>query len=376
MDSSSSSTGSEEEALIKNIEESMVAMMETSPTEEAFMAEMEAELVGSNSQRRRRGTRRYIDRDRVGGHERLMADYFFDNPVYPDYMFHRRFWMRRPLFVHLVEALGEWSPYFTQRRDVLNNLGLSPYQKCTAALRMLAYGCPADSIDEYMRIGESTAIACLKNFVEGVDSLLGEEYLQTPNVQDLQYLLHQAESRGFPGMLGSLDCMHWEWRNFPNAWRGQFTRGDHGVPTIMLEVVAPQDLWIWHAFFSVASSNNDINVLNQSPLFTEVLRGEAPKVRYSVNGNEYNMGYYLVDGIYPEWAVFVKTIPLPQTEKAKLFAQHQEGARKDVEQAFGVLQARFAILHRLTHFWKRSTLAKIMKACVILHNMIIEDERD
>ena len=99
----------------------------------------------------------------------------------------------------------------------------------------------------------------------------------------------------------------------------------------MLEVVASQDLWIWHAFFGVAGSNNDINVLNQSPLFTEVLRGEAPKVRYSVNGNKYNMGYYLVDGIYPEWAIFVKTIPLPQTEKAKLFAQHQEGARKDVE---------------------------------------------
>jgi len=217
MASSSSSTGSEEEALIKNIEESMVAMMETSPTEEAFMAKMEAELVASNSQRRRRGTRRYIDRDRVGRHERPIADYFSDNPVYPDYMFRRRFRMRRPLFVRLVEALGEWSSYFTQRRDVLNNLGLSPYQKCTAALHMLAHGWPADSIDEYVRIGESTAIACLKNFVEGVDSLFGEEYLRTPNVQDLQYLLHQAESRGFPGMLGSLDCMHWEWRNCPNA---------------------------------------------------------------------------------------------------------------------------------------------------------------
>src|SRR5438876_9957198 len=80
MASSSSSTGSEEEALIKNIEESMVAMMETSPIEKAFMAEMEAELVGSNLQCRYRGTRRYIDRDRVGGHEHLIAEYFFDNP--------------------------------------------------------------------------------------------------------------------------------------------------------------------------------------------------------------------------------------------------------------------------------------------------------
>ena len=46
-----------------------------------------------------------------------------------------------------------------------------------------------------------------------------------------------------------------------------------------------------------------------------------------------------------------------------------------MEQAFGVLQAWFAIFHGPTRFWKRSTLAKIMKARVILHNMIIEDER-
>ena len=35
----------------------------------------------------------------------------------------------------------------------------------------------------------------------------------------------------------------------------------------------------------------------------------------------------------------MKTIPLPQLEKHKLFAKFQEGVRKDVERAFGVLQS-------------------------------------
>ncbi|CAL9246495.1 unnamed protein product, partial [Arabidopsis halleri] len=39
-----------------------------------------------------------------------------------------------------------------------------------------------------------------------------------------------------------------------------------------------------------------------------------------------------------------QSISLPQTEKASLFATHQEACRKDVERAFGVLQARFAIV--------------------------------
>ena len=177
-------------------------------------------------------------------------------------------------------------------------------------------------------------------------------------------------------MLGSLDCMHWQWRSCPKAWRGQYTRGDIKHPSVMLEAVASHDLWIWHAFFGVAGSNNDINVLNRSPLFTEVLQGRAPEVHFTVNGTGYNMGYYLADGIYPEWATFVKTIPLPQCEKDKLYAEHQEGARKDVERAFGVLQARFAIIRNPSRMWQMNSLAEIMYACIILHNMIVEDERD
>ncbi|GKB92945.1 ALP1-like protein [Tanacetum coccineum] len=53
---------------------------------------------------------------------------------------------------------------------------------------------------------------------------------------------------GFPGMLESIDCMHWEWRNCPKAWHGQFGRGDKKYPTILLEAVASYDLWICHAF--------------------------------------------------------------------------------------------------------------------------------
>lgn len=68
----------------------------------------------------------------------------------------------------------------------------------------------------------------------------------------------------------------------------------------MLEVVVSHDLWIWHAFFGVSGSNNDINVLNQSPLFNEVLLGTASMCSFEVNGKMYTKGYYLADGIYPE----------------------------------------------------------------------------
>lgn len=320
--------------------------------------------------------RRYRARDREGSHNKLYAEYFADDPVFSPKQFRRRYRMRKHLFEHIMHTLGDWSPYFSQRYDAFGKKGFSSLQKCIAAMRMFACGVPADYIDDTLSMAETTSLECLREFAKGIRENFGEVYLRRPTEEDVQRLLHIGEARGFPGMLGSIDCMHWEWKNCPVPWKAQFTRGDYGVPTIMLEAVASHDLWIWHAYFGVSGCNNDINVLNQSPVFTQVLQGRAPEVQFAVNGNDYDMGYYLADGIYPEWATFVKTIRLPPTEKTKLFAKMQEGARKDVERAFGVLQSRFAIVRGPVNLWYRQDIADIMYACVILHNMLVEDERD
>nr|XP_029147028.1 uncharacterized protein LOC114924960 [Arachis hypogaea] len=126
--------------------------------------------------------------------------------------------------------------------------------------------------------------------------------------------------------------------------------GYRGVATIVFEVVASSDLWIWHVFFGVFGSNNDINVLDRSSMLNDILNDCAPKVNYTINSNNYTMRYYLTDDIYSDWATFVKIISKSQEEKRKLFAQYQEGQRKDLERAFEVLQARFAIIRDPTHF--------------------------
>ncbi|KAJ0684321.1 putative harbinger transposase-derived protein [Helianthus annuus] len=302
-----------------------------------------------------RARRRYCNREREHGEARLMQDYFVDNPTYDQATFRRRFRMQKPLFLRIVAAVTANDIYFQQRRDATGRQGLSPLQKCTGAMRVLAYGTSADAHDEYLRMSETVTRASLIKFVEGVISCFGQEYLRRPNNGDLARLLHVGADRGFPGMVGSIDCMHWEWKNCPTAWAGQYA-GRSGKPTIILEAVASYDLWIWHAFFGTP--------------------GQAPHVSYVVNGREYNRTYYLTDGIYPSWAAFVNSITSPQLRKHKLFAQHQEAVRKDVERAFGVLQARFAFLRHPCLVWDKDMMGKIMIACIIIHNMIVEDERD
>ena len=72
----------------------------------------------------------------------------------------------------------------------------------------------------------------------------------------------------------------------------------------------------------------------------------------------------------------MKTISNPEGKKKQLYAKLQEAARKDVERAFGVLQSRFAIIRNPCRLWDCDTIALVWKACVVLHNMIVEDERD
>ena len=121
---------------------------------------------------------------------------------------------------------------------------------------------------------------------------------------------------------------------------------------------------------------NDINVLDRSPVFDDIIYGRAPRVEFTVNGHKYHRAYYLTDGIYPKWPTFIQSISIPQGPKDVLFAERQEAARKDVERAFGVLQARFAIVRNPALLWEKEKISNIIRACIILHNMIVEEERD
>ncbi|KAI8538373.1 hypothetical protein RHMOL_Rhmol09G0097800 [Rhododendron molle] len=242
------------------------------------VATYESERDSSSSHNRRT----VINRNTFGAQNRLFDDYFVESPVFPPHDFRRRFRMSRSFFLRIHDAVKAHERYFIQKRNAAGKLGLLSLQKMIVAFRMLAYGAPANSVDEYVRIGATTALKSLRRFLRAVIEVFSEEYLRSPKAADEAILLAAGELQGFQGMLGSLDCMHWEWKNCPTAWQGN----------------------------------------------------------------------------------------------KKKFAQQQESTRKDVERAFGVLQARFAIVQGPGQLWDKKTLKDIMLTCIILHNMIIEDERD
>ena len=136
------------------------------------------------------------------------------------------------------------------------------------------------------------------------------------------------------------------------------------------------DTWIWHAFFGMPGTLNDINVLNCSPFLVKVVCGEFAVPPYVLNRTQRTNAYFLADGIYPQLPCLVKTIAQPCTASQQYFAQWQDGARKDVERTFALLQRRFWILSQSSRFWFKGKMHVIITCCIILHNMILEDERE
>jgi hypothetical protein len=156
------------------------------------------------------------------GYQRFYKDYLAPEPIYVDYLFRRRFRMHRGLFLKIVHEVTAHNDYFRRKADGLGRLGLYPVQKIASAIRMLANGGAADSNDEYFRIAESTSIKSLNEFCSSIIELYSKEFLREPTPEDIVRLTALNSKRGFPGMLGSLDCMHWTWKNCPAAWKGQY----------------------------------------------------------------------------------------------------------------------------------------------------------
>lgn len=83
--------------------------------------------------------------------------------------------------------------------------------------------------------------------------------------------------------------------------------------------------------------------------------------------------YYLVDGVYPDWALFFKTIVQGnnRSKKENSFSKAQEAVRKYIYRAFGVLLSRWHILMNTCRFWKLEDMNTLMMCCIVIHNMIV-----
>nr|XP_043615687.1 uncharacterized protein LOC122587571 [Erigeron canadensis] len=254
--------------------------------------------------------------------------------------------MSQRLFLKIVSDIEQRFVCFQERVDRSGRKSLAAIQKCTSAVEQLRMGNPPNNFDDYLCMVARTSRESLDQFCSAVIELYRDEYLRRPTSHDVARLYEAHERRhNIPGMLGSLDCTHFVWRNCPKALKGQYKRG----------------------------SLNDINVLNQSTLYMRERNSTAPNSSFTVNGRCDKRGYYLTDRIYPRWATHVKAMPYLTEPNDKKFKKVQESARKDVERAFGVLKGKWGMI-RPMRAMRVDKITNIVHMCIILYNMILKDD--
>jgi hypothetical protein len=306
----------------------------------------------------------------------LIRDYFNeDQSVYNEADFTRRFRVSRNIFHRIYNKILN-KGMFQQRKDAIGKPGIHPLVRVVACMRHLAYGDSFDGTDEYLRLSESSMSDSIKAFTYLIKLNFGDEYLnRCPTQLEREKMLQLNSKRGFPGMFASWDCSHFKWEKCPIRLHGQFKYRNGNQKTINLEALVDYHLRIWFCNFGNAGSLNDINVLDKSTIVGSIIDGsfDISVEPYLINGVFRDYMYFLVDGIYPEWSIFINSVNGLETEMEKLFSKQQEGARKDVERVFSVLCDKFQILKRTFRGWDIGDINATVECCIILHNMVVEE---
>ncbi|KAL5182294.1 hypothetical protein HKD37_17G046457 [Glycine soja] len=250
-------------------------------------------------------------------------------------------------------------------------------RKCTIALHILAYGLTIDSVNEYIRIVETTIMECLQNFrkqrrktvnqnrEEGHDRLFNEYFSPYPIYIETQFRRRfRMQRHVFLGVVEALDNQDEYFQMRVNATHRKGISSLHKC-TVALYILAYGSTTdsicaIFGNEYLRRSNNEDTKRLLQMGATRDFLewkdcpiawkckfcRGDhdnptmivevvASQYSWAVDRTQYDMGYYLADHIYSDFGIFVKTMLILQGEKI-LFTQQQESTRRDVKRALKV----------------------------------------
>lgn len=138
------------------------------------------------------------------------------------------------------------------------------------------------------------------------------------------------------GSIGVVDCMEIRWKNCPFQLKGQYHSSREGhLATLQVEACTDHDLNVYHWFSGRCGTNKDKTMVEMSPLFRKIMSGTYNfKLDSSYTTGSLqtvrDVPYFLVDGIYPNWPIFVKPIHKTDSLSQSKFTVKQEAVRKDV----------------------------------------------
>jgi hypothetical protein len=248
--------------------------------------------------------------------------------------------------------------------------------KVLAVLRRLGRGGPFDDCWDGSGMHEETARIFFHDFCEKFTATLFHVYVKPPTTPDeVKKVTTMYKLLGFPGAIGSIDCVHVQWDKCPVSLRS-ICKGKEGYPSLVYQACVDHTKKILAVTSSHYGSRNDKTIVKYDEHVMKVKDGELYSSEkfhlYNSEGEleEHEGLYFICDGGYHKW----RCLQCPMKHTSDLASAHfstcLESVRKDVECVFGILKKRFRILKNAVELHNQKEIDNVFFTCCILHNVL------
>lgn len=214
--------------------------------------------------------------------------------------FRRRFRVPFMFFEQKLIVMREKGGFMGAEKDAAGRPAVPLEFRFMLMLRVMGRGWLFDDVAEVTGIGTSTAHYLFHQFMRRYVDVFYNEHVYMPrSVEERDAVEAQYRLKGFPGCLGSIDCVHISWIRSPHALRHEYTNGKNKFPSLVFEVLVDMDGVVMHCtpgfpgtFADCTISGHDyaLKELRTNPLYTEYPFG----LESADDGFEQERGMYFI----------------------------------------------------------------------------------
>ena len=292
--------------------------------------------------------------------------------------------MPHQLCIQLLALATEWFP---QKSIDAYGKEVTPVSlKLLGTLRILGKGCSWDLLYELSGVSAEVHRRWTLAFVSKFALEMYPVYVHGPrDNSEMETVTGLYAASGFPGCIGSTDCVHIRWERCPAVWSSAYRNGKHSYASIAYEMTVTHSKKFQSTTTGHYGTTSDETIVKFDGFVQQVRldrRYTNAEFELQVGPNEWitERGVYLlVDGGYHKWCIMQCPIKhTPEVDQIR-WSEFAESIRKDVECSFGILKKRFQILKIGVNWQRKTDIDNAVFSCVILHNMLHEfdgyDER-
>lgn len=297
--------------------------------------------------------------------------------------FRKLFHVPFQVFLELRDVANEefWTEWTEDRKCRAGKLVSNLELKILGALFVLATGDSHFVCSTCSNISEEVHRSFFLKWIFNMTSIK-ERYIHMP-LDDASYqkVVGEYTARGFPGCVGSVDCVHIGWDRCPVQYTNMY-KGKEGYTSVAYEVICTCRKFIQSVSVGHPGTRNDKHISRTDESVTDLLVPNSwlsSKIWQCLgpNGQKRNFfGAYLIcDGGYHKWPclIFPWKKGLPNSP-AMMFSKKLESVRKDIEGVFGILKVRFRFLKTFNLLSRQDSIDNAFVTCCILHNIMLRHD--